>query len=129
MKFGDRIKQRRLDLHMSAGELASLIGKNRATIYRYENGDIENVPLDVLDPLSEALDTTPEYLMGWTDSKYISTRTIQGKKETVYIGMNEATVQHFEIWYDIFGLEHFTDEEFQKLIEYGRFLLYLRNNK
>lgn len=67
MKFGERLKKRRQELHISAGELASLIGKNRATIYRYEKGDIESVPLDVLDPLAEALDTTPEHLMGWDD--------------------------------------------------------------
>lgn len=49
MTFGERLKQRRLKLNISAGELASLIGKNRATIYRYEKGDIGNVPLDIID--------------------------------------------------------------------------------
>lgn len=41
---------------------------DRATIYRYERGDIENLPLDVLEPLANALETTPGYLMGWEDS-------------------------------------------------------------
>jgi transcriptional regulator with XRE-family HTH domain len=50
---------------MSAEELGKKLGKDRATIYRYEKGDIENLPLDILTPLAEALETTPQYLMGW----------------------------------------------------------------
>ncbi len=52
---------------MSADELAKRLGKYRSTIYRYENGDIENMPLDVLEPIAKALDTTPAYLMGWEE--------------------------------------------------------------
>lgn len=65
MNIGNRIKQRRIDLDISAEDLAVMIGKSRATIYRYENGDIENLPTTVLEPLAEALETTPAYLMGW----------------------------------------------------------------
>ncbi len=40
MNVGQRIKQRRIDLGIDAEELALKIGKSRATVYRYENGDI-----------------------------------------------------------------------------------------
>ena len=66
MNTGDRIKQRRIELGLTADELAKKIGKSRATIYRYENGDIENMPTPVLEPLARALETTPADLMGWT---------------------------------------------------------------
>lgn len=69
MRIGERIKQRRLELGYTADALAKMLNKNRATIYRYENGDIENMPIDVLEPLAKALNTTPAYLMGWTDSQ------------------------------------------------------------
>ena len=69
MKIGDRIKARRKDLKMSADELASRLGKDRSTIYRYEKGDIENLPLDILEPIAYALNTTPQYLMGWEEEK------------------------------------------------------------
>lgn len=69
MKIGERIKQRRLELGYTADMLAKMLNKNRATIYRYENGDIENMPIDVLEPLAKALNTTPAYLMGWNDSE------------------------------------------------------------
>lgn len=67
MNIGHRIKERRKELRISADELANKLGKNRATIYRYEKGDIENLPLDILEPIADALDTTPQYLMGWDD--------------------------------------------------------------
>ena len=66
MNTGDRIKQRRIELGLTADELAKKIGKSRATIYRYENGDIENMPTPILEPLARALETTPADLMGWT---------------------------------------------------------------
>lgn len=127
MKFGDRIKQRRIELHMSAGELGSLIGKNRATIYRYENGDIENIPLEMLDKLSDALNVTPEYLMGWTDSKHLATRLREGTREILYAGASEAHIRQLEQWREIFGLEPFSEEEHLKLVEYAKFLVYLRD--
>lgn len=65
MNTGGRIKQRRIELGLTADDLALKIGKSRATIYRYENGDIENMPTPILEPLAKALETTPADLMGW----------------------------------------------------------------
>lgn len=70
MNVGKRIKDRRLELNMSVDEVAAILGKNRATVYRYENGEIENLPITILEPIAEALETTPQYLMGWTDDSY-----------------------------------------------------------
>jgi len=64
-RIGARIQSRRKELKMGADELAQKIGKSKATLYRYENGDIENVPLDILTPIAEALEVSPAYLMGW----------------------------------------------------------------
>lgn len=69
MKIGERIKQRRKELKMSADELGKRLGKDRSTIYRYEQGYIENLPLDILEPIAAALQTTPQYLMGWEEVK------------------------------------------------------------
>ena len=64
MTIGQRMKAKRKELKMSADELAKRLGKDRSTIYRYEKGDIENLPLELLTPISEALETTAAYLMG-----------------------------------------------------------------
>lgn len=67
MNIGQRIKERRTELRMSVDKLAKVLGKDRSTIYRYEKGEIENMPLDILEPIAKALQTTPQYLMGWTE--------------------------------------------------------------
>jgi len=65
MTIGERIKARRIELGLSVDELAARLGKNRATIYRYESGAIKDMPTPVLEPLAKALNTTPAELMGW----------------------------------------------------------------
>ena len=67
MTVGQRIKQRRKQLNMSAEELAARIGRSPATMYRYEKGDIDKMDSSVLLPIADALLTTPAYLMGWSD--------------------------------------------------------------
>ena len=98
---------------MSVDELAAKLNKNRATIYRYEKGDIENLPIDILEPLARVLDTTPQYLMGWD-------------REQIYLEVEEEDVKRVKIWNDAFGTDAFTDEEFEKIVEYGKFLISLR---
>jgi transcriptional regulator with XRE-family HTH domain len=64
---GDRIKRLRKELGLSADELGAMIGKDRSTIYRYERGEIEKATIDVIPPLARALQTTPQYLLGWDE--------------------------------------------------------------
>lgn len=67
MTIGERIKARRLELGLSVDEVADKLGKNRATIYRYESSEIEKIPTVVLEPLSQILKVSPAYLMGWDE--------------------------------------------------------------
>ena len=66
MTIGQRIKARRNELGLNVDELAVRLGKNRATVYRYENDDIKELPISILEPLAHALYTTPADLMGYT---------------------------------------------------------------
>ena len=125
MSVGKRIKERRNELHMSVDEMAVKLNKNRATIYRYEKGDIENLPIDILEPLAKALDTTPQYLMGW-DKKLAGMHMKDGDMESLYFAEDERNVKQVAIWHGTFGMNTFSDEEFEKLLEYGKFLVSLR---
>jgi transcriptional regulator with XRE-family HTH domain len=69
MTVGERIKQRRKELKMSANELGIKLGVNRSTIVRYESGYIEKLPIDILEPIAKALHTTPAYLMDWEEEQ------------------------------------------------------------
>jgi len=81
MDIGDRIRNRREQLGISVEGLASKLGKNRATIYRYESHQIENLPLTLLEPLAKELKTTPGFLMGWDSAtQYHNIFPIETKK-------------------------------------------------
>lgn len=104
MTVGQRIQQRRKELDMSGAELGRRIGKNRATIFRYENGDIEKLPVDVLKPIAEALYTTPEALMGWEDED----KKTATQKDS---GLSEAKLQLLAL------AESCSDEEATRLLQ------------
>ena len=104
MSIGERIKERRKALRMSADELGRRLGKNRATVYRYENGDIENLPIDILEPIATALGTTPQYLMGWS----VETKKAAADNGS---GQSEAKAKLFEL------AENCTEEEAERLLQ------------
>ena len=92
MTTGERIKQRRKELGMSADDLAEAIGVHRTTIFRYEKGDIEKVPLKQIVPIARALRTTAGYLAGWDDSAPVSNEEDEGEEEVIRLfeGYSEA---------------------------------------
>jgi len=63
MTTAERIKARRTEIGMSADSLADAVGVSRSTIFRYENGHIEKLPIDKLIPIAINLRTTVEYLL------------------------------------------------------------------
>lgn len=67
MNIGNRIKNRRIELGMTQQELAVKIGfKTRSHISLLEQGD-RNIPISKIEKLANALEVSPEYLMGWED--------------------------------------------------------------
>ncbi|MGM9630632.1 LexA family protein [Butyricicoccus sp.] len=68
MTTGERLRTLRKELGISADDVARALGVSRATVFRYEKGDIEKVPGSMLEPLAKVLHTTPAYLMGWEDN-------------------------------------------------------------
>lgn len=67
MEFKDLIRKRRNELGLTMEELGKRIGVSKATIQRYESGEIKNVRRDKITKLAEALEVTPAYLMGWKE--------------------------------------------------------------
>lgn len=68
MGIGDRIKSRREELNMTQEDLAIKMGyKSRSSINKIELG-INDVTQSKVVKFAQALDTTPQYLMGWEDN-------------------------------------------------------------
>lgn len=75
MTMGDRIKNRRIELGMTQQELAVKMGfKTRSHISLLEQGD-RNIPISKIKKLANALEVSPEYLMGWEDNIGTATTT------------------------------------------------------
>lgn len=129
MDVGKRIRERRKELNMSVDELARKLNKNRTTVYRYEKGDIENLPIDILRPLAEALNTTPAYLMGWESKPVSALDTITDYYRLSVDNENNVRIERFKVWAKKFDKYVFTDEENNKLVEYAEFLIHQRERK
>lgn len=83
MEFKDMINQRRTELNMTMEELAKLIGVSTPTIQRYESGEIKNVRRDKIKLLSDALQCSPAYLMGWEEKP--QSQNSMSKAETEHL--------------------------------------------
>lgn len=65
MTKGQRIRLMRENINMSQTELAKKAGISKQTLYKYENDIVSNIPSDKLEKISDILNTSPAYIMGW----------------------------------------------------------------
>lgn len=116
MTTAARIKARRLELGMTGEALAQKIGVSKTTIYRYENGDIEKIPLNSLEPIANALNTTVAYLIGWEEE----TPTPESRDGRVDLkGLDDRTVEIIRL---LLALPE------EKKQEAGSYIRYLANS-
>ena len=67
--IGERIKWLRKDrLHLTQEFVGNYIGVGKATVQKYEKGVITNIPSDKIMLLAEILETTPAFIMGWSEN-------------------------------------------------------------
>ena len=75
MDLGTKVKILRKSLGMTQNDLAKMCGyKSLTTINKIELG-INSVPLNTVEKLAKALQTTPSYLMGWENDESKSAKT------------------------------------------------------
>ena len=75
MEIGARMKKRRMELNVSAAALAERLSLSKATIHRYENGDIKNIKLPVVESIARELRVNPMWLIGKSD------KMVDGKED------------------------------------------------
>lgn len=67
MGMSERIKERRLAMNYTQEELAQRLGLQKSAIAKYENGRVENIKRSIIALMSEVLECSPTYLMGWDE--------------------------------------------------------------
>ena len=64
MSFKDKLKEKRLEANLTQVQLAEKVSVTPRTIQNYELGTRKPTKLEIVEKLAQALDTTPEYLLG-----------------------------------------------------------------
>lgn len=64
MGFKERLKEKRTEANMTQAALAEKVSVTARTIQNYELGTRKPTKYDIVKKLAEALNTTPEYLLG-----------------------------------------------------------------
>ena len=67
MTIGQRIRFLREQYKMTLEEVASYLGIGRSTVFRYETGEVTNIPSDKIEAIARLFSVSPAYLMGWTE--------------------------------------------------------------
>ena len=67
MEMGEKIYNLRIEKGLTLEELGNMVGVGKSTVRKWENGMIANMKRDKILKISEALNTTPAYLMGWKE--------------------------------------------------------------
>ncbi|MFR3737132.1 XRE family transcriptional regulator [Anaerococcus obesiensis] len=93
MNLGYRIKKRRSQLNMTLDDVGKLVGVTRATIQRYENGNIINIPSDKIELIAKALRTTPSYLMGWEEDKKQTNKFLTNEEKEILEPYNKLNTE------------------------------------
>lgn len=69
--LGKRIYDLRKELGLTLDEVGQSVGVGKSTVRKWEQGIIANMRRDKIKNLAMVLQTTPAYLMGWTDDPYL----------------------------------------------------------
>lgn len=69
MDIGNRLKILREQAHLTQEEVGNKIGVTKATVNRYETGEID-IKRTIAVKLAKVLNTTPAYIMGWEDEAH-----------------------------------------------------------
>ena len=88
-----RILDAMMKANVSYGELSDATGIAKSSLQRYASGFTPKIPLDRIDAIARALNTTPSYLMCWTDDPSLS-YTESTKKASPLEG--EETLDEFD---------------------------------
>ena len=114
IEIGKRIKECRVSAGMTLDELASIIGVNKSTVQRYENGKIAKVKLPIIQSIAEALNINPAWIIGKSDKK------INDQKNSLGFGLYPVHTQKIPLLGEIAcGKPIFANEDRESYVSVG----------
>ncbi len=82
MEMGSKIKMLREEKGLTLEQLGDKIGVGKSTVRKWENGMIANMRRDKISLIADALNVSPAYLMGWTESPDAEVKEESSHKES-----------------------------------------------
>lgn len=123
MTVGQRIKERRKEIGMSAEQVAAELGVSPSTIYRYENGEIEKMGIDKLEPVAKTLRTTVAVLMGWDEPSETHAKTDNTSTHDIQPASGGERASDDDIKFALFGGDgEITDEMYEEVKKFAQFI-------
>lgn len=105
-KIGERMKSRREEIGVSVLDIAEQTGLSKATIHRYESGEIKKIKLPVIGTIANILKVNPDWLIGKSENKlrvvtteYVETKDRRDIKKVLY-GLSEYITAKNNLLYD-----------------------------
>lgn len=100
MKVSEIIRNRRIELGMTQQDVADAIGITKATVSRWETGNIKSMNRDNIEKLSRLFDIPPSVLLDWEgyDEERIRRNQLISELTTL---ATVANIEHVEIALDL----------------------------
>lgn len=92
MTIGERMKRLRIEKNITQEELGAILGVKKATIQKYESGEIRNLKVDTIKFFSEFFELPPAYFIYDEIPSYgeeIAERLLE-----IYLGERGANFMH-----------------------------------
>lgn len=133
-RIHERIKRLRKQNNLSVDEIIKKLNISRATYYRYESNEIEKLPLTILEPLANILNTTPAYLMGWEEPHQSTVNTNSKQTDGYYLDAETAEYAEMlrtrpEMRLLFSASREISKEEMQEVVNYIEFIKSRHKNK
>lgn len=103
IEIGKKLRQARKNKKISLERFSEIIGVNKSTLSRYENGMIDRLDIRKLKEIANALDVSPEWIMGWDVESQ--------KHKNIQRFNNEVKNQNF------------TDDEMTQIINFCNYII------
>lgn len=118
--IGERIRRLRIEKNMTQEELGSLLGVKKATIQKYENGQIRNLKADTIRFFSDFFGLPPVYFIYDEIPNYGEEIAEQLLK--IYLGERGAAFMHNLYKLNLDGLKKLADycEDLTEIEKYKR---------
>lgn len=99
--MANRIYQLRKQNNLTQQQLADRLGLSKATIALYESGKTENIKGENLIKMSDVLDASPSYIMGWSTIRHEITpreeKLVEGFRSLNSTGKKQLEIRLWEL--------------------------------